>query len=172
MASFFGEVVTGSYRFIDPEDPDYNDLRAPRQSWTVDSEVAREEKVLLVSEGDIAGSYVRLLLGDSPTVGHLTCGDSELEVRRGEAFTAVLCSGQETGDIAAALLSLVRSDTCHIILLATRHLSQLSGAEPDSEQNMFSLSTKHWSQSLPCPPLPVPNFVTGDNDQISLTLNY
>ena len=50
MASFFGEVVTGSYRFIDPEDPDYNDLRAARQSWSLDGDIPKEEKVLEVLE--------------------------------------------------------------------------------------------------------------------------
>ena len=35
MATFFGEVVTGSYRYIDPDHPDYNDTRAAPQAWSL-----------------------------------------------------------------------------------------------------------------------------------------
>ena len=62
MATFFGEVVTGSYRYIDPDHPDYNDLRAAPQSWSLEpEEVKKEDNLLIITEGDIAGSYVRLL---------------------------------------------------------------------------------------------------------------
>ena len=164
MATFFGEVVTGSYRFIDPEDPDYNDLRCPTQCWTAEVDVPPEENLLIVSEGDIAGSYVKLLLGDSRTAGRVSCEDSSLEVRRTKTFTAVLCSGRETGDLATLLLSLTRRDSCHVLLLASRHLSQLTGE--DSDQNVFCLSTRDWTECLPCRQLPIPNFITGQRQQV------
>ena len=157
MASFFGEVVTGSYRFIDPEDPDYNDLRAARQNWSQDGDIPTEGKVLVVCEGEIASSYGRML-GNTQTVGQLSCEDSRLEVRRGENFTAVFCSGQETGNIGPALLSLAALESCHVVLLVSRHLSQL---RTESGHTVYSLATKHWTQALPCPVLPPPNILTG-----------
>jgi len=159
MASFFGEVVTGSYRFIDPEDPDYNDLRTTAQSWRVVGDVPVEEKLMIVCEGDVASSFASLLLGESRTVGEVRCEDQVLEVRRGQTFTAVLCSGQETGDLASTLLSLVRRDSCHVLLLTARHLSQLTGQL--SQPEVFSLTTRHWGGVLPCRQLPTPNFLTG-----------
>ena len=160
MASFFGEVVTGSYRFIDPEDPDYNDLRAGRQSWSQSGDIPVEEKLLIVCEGDIASSYGRML-GDSQTVGQLRCEseDSSLEVRRGENFTTVLCSGHETGNIGAAVLQLASRENCHVVVLVSRHLSQLRTEQ--LPPTVYSLATSHWAQSLPCPALPPPNILTG-----------
>ena len=157
MASFFGEVVTGSYRFIDPEDPDYNDLRAGRQSWSQSGDIPVEEKLLIVCEGDIASSY-GVMLGDSQTVGQLRCEDSSLEVRRGENFTTVLCSGHETGNIGAAVLQLASRENCHVVVLVSRHLSQLRTSQP---QTVYSLATKAWAEALPCPALPPPNLLTG-----------
>jgi len=157
MASFFGEVVTGSYRFIDPEDPDYNDLRAARQTWSQAGDIPAEEKVLVVCEGEIASSYGRML-GDTQPVGQLSCEEASLEVRRGENFSAVFCSGHETGNIGPAVLSLAARESCHVVLLASRHLSQLRS---DCGQTVFSLATRHWAQPLPCPALPPPNILTG-----------
>ena len=157
MASFFGEVVTGSYRFIDPEDPDYNDLRGSRQSWSQDGDIPVEERLLIVCEGDIASSYGRML-GDCETVGLLRCQDSRLEVRRGENFTTVLCSGRETGNIGPAVLSLASRESCHVLLLVTRHLSQLRTDQP---RPVYSLASKAWAGCLPCPVLPPPNILTG-----------
>ena len=78
MATFFGEVVTGSYRYIDPDHPDYNDTRAAPQSWSLAEKIPQEESLLIVTEGDIAGSYVRLLHDcqpvakkENPTIGVL-----------------------------------------------------------------------------------------------------
>ena len=76
----------------------------------------------------------------------MRCENHVLEVRRGEAFTAVLCSGQETGDVASALLSLVRRDTCHVLLLTARHLSQLTGQH--SQPEVFSLTTREGFKNI------------------------
>ena len=61
MATFFGEVVTGSYRFIDPENPDYNNVTG-LQTWKLNSDdFGQESKLLIVTVGDIAGKNILLL---------------------------------------------------------------------------------------------------------------
>ena len=61
MATFFGEVVTGSYRFIDPENPDYNNVTG-LQTWKLNSDdFGQESKLLIVTVGDIAGMNIWLL---------------------------------------------------------------------------------------------------------------
>ena len=45
-----------------------------------------------------------------------------------------------------------------MVVLVTRHLSQLRTSQP---QSVYSLATKDWAQALPCPALPPPNILTG-----------
>ena len=83
MASFFGEVVTGSYRYIDDEDPDYVGEEAG--DWTATEGIEKETKLMVVTEGDLAGSYPRLW-GDLPVVGSLQCGGRQIPVGRLASF--------------------------------------------------------------------------------------
>ena len=55
MATFFGEVVTGSYRYIDPNQPDYNEARCIPQTWRLEKDIDKEKNLLLITVGDIAG---------------------------------------------------------------------------------------------------------------------
>ena len=158
MATFFGEVVTGSYRYIDPDHPDYNDTRAAPQAWALTENIPQEDKLLIVTEGDIAGSYVRLLHDCQPVTSIEADGGGKVEVARGEKFTQVLCSGQETGNLGSLVMSLA-SDTCSVLLLASRHVSQLKSEEDTC--GVHCLVTKRWEGALPCPTLPSPNIVSG-----------
>ena len=164
MATFFGEVVTGSYRYIDPDHPDYNDLRAAPQSWSLEpEEVKKEDNLLIITEGDIAGSYVRLLADEQlDTAARVTSsGGAELEVRRGRMWTHVSCSGLESGNIGRVLLSLAATETCRVLVLASRHVSQLRCEE--ESRGVHCLATKGWGDTpLPCPALPQPNIVSGN----------
>ena len=58
MATFFGEVVTGSYRYIDPNQPDYNEARCLPQMWEFENDVDKENNLLLITVGDIAGDLI------------------------------------------------------------------------------------------------------------------
>ena len=164
MATFFGEVVTGSYRYIDPDHPDYNDLRAAPQSWSLEpEEVKKEDNLLIITEGDIAGSYVRLLADEQlDTVARvISSGGAELEVRRCHTWTHVSCSGLESGNIGRVLLSLAATETCRVLVLASRHVSQLRCEE--ESRGVHCLATKGWGDTpLPCPALPQPNIVSGN----------
>ena len=80
MASFFGEVVTGSYRYIDDEDPDYVS-GPPAGDWTAGEGIEKESGLLVVTEGDLAGSYTRLW-GDLPVVGTLQSDSRQVPVSR------------------------------------------------------------------------------------------
>ena len=79
MASFFGEVVTGSYRYIDDEAPDY--VGEVAGEWSAGEGIEKETGLLVVTEGDIAGSYSKLW-GNLPAVGTLQCGSRQLPVNR------------------------------------------------------------------------------------------
>ena len=158
MATFFGEVVTGSYRYIDPDHPDYNDTRAAPQSWSLADKIPQEESLLIVTEGDIAGSYVRLLHDCQPVARIQADTGGKVEVVRGEKFTQVLCSGQETGNLGSVVMSLA-ADTCTVLLLGSRHVSQLKSEEDTC--GVHCLVTKKWEGVTPCPTLPSPNIVSG-----------
>ena len=158
MATFFGEVVTGSYRYIDPDHPDYNDTRAAPQVWSLSEKIPLEENLLIVTEGDIAGSYVKLLHDCQPVTSLQTESGGKVEVVRAGKFTHVLCSGQETGNIGPLVMSLA-SDTCSVLILASRHVSQLRSEEDTC--GVHCLVTKKWEGDRPCPTLPSPNIVSG-----------
>ena len=79
MASFFGEVVTGSYRYIDDEKADY--VGEVAGEWSAGDGIDKETNLLVVTEGDLAGSYSRLW-GELPVVGTLQCGSRQLSVSR------------------------------------------------------------------------------------------
>ena len=158
MATFFGEVVTGSYRYIDPDLPDYNDTRAAPQTWSLTKEIPMEDNLLIVTEGDIAKSYLRLLHKFHPVASIQADNGNTVEVVRGERFTQVLCSGQETGNIGQLAMALA-SDTCSVLLLTSSHVSQLKSEE--STCGVHCLVTGRWEGPLPCPILPQPNIVSG-----------
>ena len=79
MASFFGEVVTGSYRHFDDEDEEY--VGRVGGDWSVTEGFLKESELLVVTEGDQAGSYSRLW-GELSTIGHLNNGSRQLPVLR------------------------------------------------------------------------------------------
>ena len=158
MATFFGEVVTGSYRYIDPDHPDYNDTRAAPQVWSLSEKIPQEDGLLIVTEGDIAGSYMRLLHDCQPVAGIQADNGARVEVVRGGKFTQVLCSGQETGNLGPLVMSLA-SDTCSVLLLTSRHVSQLKSEEDTC--GVHCLVTKKWEGATPCPTLSSPNIVSG-----------
>ena len=58
MATFFGEVMTGSYRYIDPNQPDYNESRCLPQTWNLENDIDKENNLLLITVGDIAGDLI------------------------------------------------------------------------------------------------------------------
>ena len=58
MASFFGEVVTPSYRYIDDESPDYTGTDCG--VWEAGAGLQLEKSLLVITEGEIAGSYAQL----------------------------------------------------------------------------------------------------------------
>ena len=99
MATFFGEVVSGSYRYIDPDQADYNEPE--QQVWCLQNEISQENNLLMVSVGDIANSYMQLV-GNSNVVGKISCGYTSVNVMRNDTCTHVSCSGQETGNISQA----------------------------------------------------------------------
>ena len=158
MATFFGEVVTGSYRYIDPDHPDYNDTRAAPQVWSLSEKIPQEDGLLIVTEGDIAGSYMRLLHDCQPVASIQADNGANVEIVRGGKFTQVLCSGQETGNLGPLVMSLA-SDTCSVLLLTSRHVSQLKSEEDTC--GVHCLVTKKWEGATPCPTLPSPNIVSG-----------
>ena len=97
MATFFGEVVTGSYRYIDPDQADYNEQE--QQIWSLHEDICPENCLLMVSVGDIANNYLKMI-GDGNIVAKLSCGNAIVNVVRNDTCTLVLCSGHETGNIS------------------------------------------------------------------------
>ena len=79
MASFFGEIITGSYRHLDDEEEDY--VVEVAGDWTCGEDFEKETELLVITEGDQAGSYSRLW-GDLKVVGHLYNGSRQLPVSR------------------------------------------------------------------------------------------
>ena len=67
-ASFFGEIITGSYRHLDDEEEDY--VGEVAGDWTCGEGFEKETELLVITEGDQAGSYSRLW-GDLKVVGLL-----------------------------------------------------------------------------------------------------
>ena len=151
--------MTGSYRYIDPDQPDYNEGSC--QSWHLDSDIAKEENLLIVTEGSIAECYVKLFGLDLARVGGVSCDDMAVDVMRGEKVTLVSCSGHETGNIGHVLLSLTNPDTCSVLVLTARHVSQLRCEDGVMPSNVYCLATKRWTDARPCPGLPSPNIISG-----------
>ena len=161
MATFFGEVVTGSYRHIDPDQPDYNE--GVQQTWSLDTEVEQEKNLLIVTEGSIAENYMKMLLVNNDQmrrVAGITSDQEMIDVVRSDQLTLVSCSGHETGNIGHVVMSLAQSDTCHVLVITARHVSQLRVADPRASA-VYCLGTKLWSEERPCPSLPQPSIISG-----------
>eukprot|EP00092_Neocalanus_flemingeri_P004663 GFUD01005027.1.p2 GENE.GFUD01005027.1~~GFUD01005027.1.p2 ORF type:complete len:237 (-),score=82.82 GFUD01005027.1:390-1100(-) len=162
MASFFGEIVTGSYRYIDDEDPDYTS--EPAEDWTAGEGIEKETGLLVVTEGDQAGSYTRLW-GDLPVVGSLQSGTRQIPVGRCAGYSLVHCpAGVQTAEsdsLARAVLS-TASTGCTVVVLTSRHVSDLKcDLASYLSTPVHCLATKAWTESLPCTRLPQPNIVSG-----------
>ena len=137
MATFFGEVVTGSYRYIDPDQSDYN--KGSSQTWSLDTDIAKEERLLIVTEGAIAENYCKLLGLEMSRVGGVSCEDMSVDVMSCGQLTLASCSGHETGNIGHVLLSLANPDTCAVVVLTARHVSQLKCEDGVMSSNVFCL---------------------------------
>ena len=73
MASFFGEVVTGSYRYIDDEDEDLIES-AKADTFSFSEPLEAEQKLLVFAEGDLSVTFTQLLGLKLATVSS-TAGD-------------------------------------------------------------------------------------------------
>ena len=60
MASFFGEVVTGSYRYIDDEDEDLIES-AKAATFSLTEPMVAEQKLLVFAEGELSVTFTQLL---------------------------------------------------------------------------------------------------------------
>ena len=73
MASFFGEVVTGSYRYIDDEDEDLIES-AKAATFSLSEPLLAEQKLLVFAEGELAVTFTQLLGLKLSTVSSTTRG--------------------------------------------------------------------------------------------------
>jgi hypothetical protein len=132
MASFFGEVVTGSFRFFDDEDED--DMEAARMvQFSPTVAIGPEEHLLIFADGELAAAFTRLLGVQLASVSSLADGAGGaaevfvsgvfarffqlkcLEVVRGPGLTVVRSPTGLTGrgggiGLARSLLSTGSSD--------------------------------------------------------------
>ena len=163
MASFFGEVVTPSYRYIDDESPDY--IGTDCGVWEAGAGLQLEKSLLVITEGEIAGSYAQLW-GGVEEVGRLECrpGQATLPVEAGAGYSLVRCppglAAGEQDSLARALLSLAAA-ACPVLVLTARHTSQLADSNGVAGATLHSLTSKAWPGPLVCPALPQPALLAG-----------
>lgn len=182
MATFFGEVVAGSYRYFDDEDEDALD-NARDLTFQLRDEVSEKEgRLLLVAEGRLAAAFLHLLLGgggggDMQLVTEIQTGGSSrrtvARIFRNGSCTVVYCgegvvSHQDSLPLATIILSLVTSQAL-VIPLTARHSSELQNTEALAgsvgEELGSSLGlclvTPKYAGPLPCSRLVQPNLVSG-----------
>merc|ERR550519_2823492 len=136
-----------------------------RQFWIATDGYDQETELLMITEGDQAGSYSKLW-GEMSEVGHLSNGSRQLPVwRSSTGYSLIQCPA---GLHAAEIVSLARavlstaSNTATVLVLASRHVSELKSDETNYPTTpVYSLVTKSWAGTSPCPSLPQPNIVSG-----------
>jgi len=177
MASFFGEVVTGSYRFIDDEDEDLVESFKDNE-FVLTEQVSKEEGVLIFAEGEVASTFARMLFGDGKAelVGEVVTKEEErvvAEVVRGAVpgATVVLVKRNvgQADSLALARLALAMSgDDCTTLAITARPSSQCIGSSP---QVSHCLTSSAFKSQKPCPLLPLPTLISGPSSAL-LTLAH
>lgn len=167
MATFFGEVTTGSFRYFDDEDEDYIQ-DAESRAFSVSSPCVLEKNLLLVGEGELSAVYLQLC-ADSQKVGSvIATGHRESEIGiiyRGENWTAVSCTGElhmaEFNSLANTILGMAEP-TATIVCLTSRHVSELRGIEEERGETVVKcLHTKSFKSTDKIDRLEAPNILTG-----------
>jgi len=167
MASFFGEVVTGSFRYFDDEDED-EQQEVDYRSFSVTSPPTREKKLLIVADGQLSAVYLQLVadkqkIGSLNAIGHK---NSEIgTIYRGSDWTAVSCSTElQRGEytiLANTILGLT-DPAATVICLTSRHISEFRGAEEERGETVVkSLKTKTFPTIDKIGRLEAPNILTG-----------
>merc|ERR1712126_277339 len=100
-------------------------------------EVDKENNLLLITVGDIAGTYMKLVL-NCKQVSSLKCGEDTIAVGRSDNYTVVSCSGHEVGNIGHVILSLANTATCHVLVLTSNHVSSVKSEAEGDRKNVLS----------------------------------
>ena len=118
-------VMEVGRRFIDDEDEDLME-NSVRRSYSLTSEVAREEGVVVVAEGALATTFTELLGKEVARVAAVVAegeGREVAEVVKGDGITVVRMAREvEQGDAMAVarLVMGVVGEACTMVLLTAR----------------------------------------------------
>jgi len=176
MASFFGEVVTGSYRFIDDEDEDLVES-FKNNDFVLTEQVSKEDGVLVFAEGEVASAFGRMLLGDGKAelLGEIVTKEEErvvAEVVRGApGATLVLVrrNVEQADSLALARLAFtLAGDCCTTLAITSRPASQCIGS---SSLSSHCLTSSAFKAKPPCSLLPLPTLISGPSSAL-LTLAH
>merc|ERR1719369_60005 len=172
MASFFGEIVTRTPRYLDDEDEDSLQACQDYNYFLTGNTIKGEENksdLLLISDGKLASTFSKLFLSEGAEsdgtvearhpqteAGHTVC-----DIYSADNHTVVTTSPVSPANmfpLAETLLSLVLP-TSTVLLLTERHSSELrtDGRSPATH----CLATPQLSGPLPCDRLPAPNILSG-----------
>merc|ERR1712096_69524 len=97
--------------------------------------------------------------GDLPVVGTLQSDSRQVPVNRCAGYSVVQCPAVQTaecGSLARAVLSTASTDYT-VLVLTSRHISDLKSDASYQSPPVHCLSTKAWTDPLPCPSLPQPH---------------
>jgi len=169
MATFFGEVVTGSYRYLDDEDEDaLQDAVCRKISFSVNLEA--EAGLLLVGEGPLAAAYAEVCFRSKPCgqlkAQSLNGNESVIgKLFRGQGWTAVTVDKElsrgELSTLAEQILRLADPAATSVLCLTARHISDYRGEDDSSDSLVRCLSTKQFPKQDHIKSLEIPNILTG-----------
>jgi len=166
MASFFGEVVTGSFRYFDDEDEDEQEVSC--RSFSVTSPPTLEKQLLVVADGQLSAVYLQLIAGKQKMGSLIASGHKNSEIGtiyRGSDWSGVACGGElqraEYSTLANTILGLTTPPAA-VICLTSRHISEFRGGEEDRGETIVrSLKTKTFPTVDKIKRLEAPNILTG-----------
>jgi len=164
MASFFGEVVTGSCRYFDDED-DEEVLRTFSLSTT---NLSAEPKLLILAEGKLPAVYMKLCTKTqevASVVGAFEGKSTKVgSIYRGSNWTVVTCEGDlkmgEYTPLATLLLTTLVEPSTNILCLTARHISEYRG-DWEEDNVVRCLTTHQFPTQTAIKRLEVPNLLTG-----------